>query len=117
MIIKLGDTITDERGRTGVINQIGIATDKSDPAGELGLNKADTIIVMTTIQIFGITSATTVACFNFWVSLHKRFQTLHQYESQRKHQSKLRKRSMKVTDINGQIMELNEYHTKQPEQQ
>ena len=37
MIIKIGDTLTDERGRTGVINQIGIATDKSDPAGELGL--------------------------------------------------------------------------------
>ena len=37
MIIKLGDTITDERGRTGELNSIGIATDKSDPAGELGL--------------------------------------------------------------------------------
>ena len=37
MIIKLGDTITDERGRTGTIEQIGIGTTKSDPAGELGL--------------------------------------------------------------------------------
>ena len=37
MIIKINDTITDERGRTGVINQIGIATDKTDTAGELGL--------------------------------------------------------------------------------
>ena len=38
MIIKLGDTITDERGRTGTISQIGIGTTRSDPAGELGLN-------------------------------------------------------------------------------
>ena len=37
MIIKIGDTITDERGRTGTIEQIGIGTTKSDPAGELGL--------------------------------------------------------------------------------
>ena len=40
MIIKLGDTITDERGRTGVINQIanlGLQADKTDVAGELGL--------------------------------------------------------------------------------
>ena len=37
MIIKIGDTITDERGRTGAISQIGIGTTKSDPAGELGL--------------------------------------------------------------------------------
>jgi len=40
MIIKIGDTITDERERTGTITQIGIGTTKSDPAGELGL-KAD----------------------------------------------------------------------------
>ena len=40
MIIKIGDTITDERGRTGTISSIGIGTTKSDPAGELGL-KAD----------------------------------------------------------------------------
>ena len=37
MIIKIGDIITDERGRTGTIEQIGIGTTKSDPAGELGL--------------------------------------------------------------------------------
>tara|TARA_Y100000590_G_C15255346_1_gene839101 strand:+ start:453 stop:701 length:249 start_codon:yes stop_codon:yes gene_type:complete len=36
MIIKIGDTITDERGRTGTISQIGIGTTKSDPAGEVG---------------------------------------------------------------------------------
>ena len=40
MIIKIGDTITDDTGRTGTISQIGIGTTKSDPAGELGL-KAD----------------------------------------------------------------------------
>ena len=38
MIIKLGDTITDNRGRTGKITSIGIATDKNDIAGEMGLN-------------------------------------------------------------------------------
>ncbi len=37
MIIKLGDTITDDTGRTGTISSIGIGTTKSDPAGELGL--------------------------------------------------------------------------------
>ena len=37
MIIKIGDTITDNNGRTGTISQIGIGTTKSDPAGELGL--------------------------------------------------------------------------------
>ena len=36
MIIKIGDTITDERGRTATVEQIGIGTTKSDPAGELG---------------------------------------------------------------------------------
>ena len=36
MIIKLGDTIKDERGREGEVVNIGIATDKSDVAGELG---------------------------------------------------------------------------------
>ena len=38
MIIKIGDTITDDTGRTGTISKIGIGTTKSDPAGELGLN-------------------------------------------------------------------------------
>ena len=37
MIIKIGDTITDDTGRTGELKSIGIATDKSDVAGELGL--------------------------------------------------------------------------------
>ena len=36
MIIKTGDTITDNNGRTGTISQIGIGTTKCDPAGELG---------------------------------------------------------------------------------
>ena len=30
MIIKIGDTITDDTGRTGTISQIGIGTTKSD---------------------------------------------------------------------------------------
>ena len=41
MIIKLGDTITDNNWRTGKISQIGIGTTKSDPAGELGLNATE----------------------------------------------------------------------------
>ena len=38
MKIKLGDTIRDERGREGVITNIGIATDPTDIGGELGVN-------------------------------------------------------------------------------
>ena len=38
MIIKIGDKITAERGRTGKIINIGIATDKNDIAGEMGVN-------------------------------------------------------------------------------
>ena len=38
MQIKLGDTIRDERGREGVITNIGIATDPTDIAAELGVN-------------------------------------------------------------------------------
>jgi hypothetical protein len=34
MIIKIGDKITDERGRTGKIINIGIATDKNDIGAE-----------------------------------------------------------------------------------
>jgi len=41
MIIKIGDTITDDTGRTGTISSIGIGTTKSDPAGELGLNATE----------------------------------------------------------------------------
>ena len=55
MIIKLGDTITDERGRTGTIEQIGIGTTKSDPAGELGLKakEYDTDLNYSGSVIFG----------------------------------------------------------------
>jgi hypothetical protein len=55
MIIKIGDTLTDERGRTGVISQIGIATDKRDIAGELGLKakEYDTDLNYTGSVIFG----------------------------------------------------------------
>ena len=35
MIINLGDTIVDERGRTGVVTNIGIATEPTDIAAEL----------------------------------------------------------------------------------
>ena len=35
MIIKLGDIITDDRGRTGELINIGIATEKGDVAAEL----------------------------------------------------------------------------------
>ena len=38
MQIKLGDVIRDDKGREGVLVNIGIATDKSDVAGELGVN-------------------------------------------------------------------------------
>ena len=38
MIIKLGDTIREKGGREGVVTNIGIATDKNDIAGELGVN-------------------------------------------------------------------------------
>ena len=35
MIINVGDTIQDTRGREGVITNIGIATEKTDIAAEL----------------------------------------------------------------------------------
>ena len=38
MKIKLGDTIRYDRGREGVITNIGIATDPTDIAAELGVN-------------------------------------------------------------------------------
>ena len=55
MIIKIGDTITDERGRTGELNSIGIATDKTDVAGELGLQakEYDTDLNYTGAITFG----------------------------------------------------------------
>ena len=34
MIIRIGDTIEDERGRQGELVNIGIATEKEDIAGE-----------------------------------------------------------------------------------
>ena len=37
MEIRLGDTIKDSRGREGAITNIGIATRKTDVAGELGV--------------------------------------------------------------------------------
>ena len=55
MIIKLGDTIKDERGREGEVINIGIATDKSDIAGELGVNakEYDTELDYTGAITFG----------------------------------------------------------------
>ena len=38
MQIKINDTITDKRSRTGKIINIGIATDKHDSAGENGVD-------------------------------------------------------------------------------
>lgn len=34
MIINIGDTIKDEKGREGVVTNIGIATEKNDIAAE-----------------------------------------------------------------------------------
>ena len=55
MIIKIGYTITDDTGRTGTISQIGIATDKSYVAGELGLKakEYDTDLNYTGAITFG----------------------------------------------------------------
>jgi len=55
MIIKLGDMIEDEKGRTGKLNTIGIATDKNDIAGELGVNaqEYDTQLNYTGAITFG----------------------------------------------------------------
>ena len=55
MIIKIGDTLTDERGRTGKIINIGIATDKNDIAGENGVDakEYDTDLNYTGSVIFG----------------------------------------------------------------
>ena len=41
MIINLGDTIVDERGRTGVVTNIGIATEKTDIAAESDTSLSD----------------------------------------------------------------------------
>ena len=55
MIIKLGDTIKDNKGREGEITNIGIATDKYDVAGELGVNakEYDTELNYTGAVTFG----------------------------------------------------------------
>tara|TARA_B100001057_G_scaffold458601_1_gene507992 strand:- start:296 stop:598 length:303 start_codon:yes stop_codon:yes gene_type:complete len=55
MQIKLGDTIRDDKGREGVITNIGIATDKNDIAAELGVNakEYDTDLNYTGAITFG----------------------------------------------------------------
>ena len=55
MIIKLGDTIREKSGREGVVTNIGIATDKNDIAGELGVNakEYDTELNYTGAITFG----------------------------------------------------------------
>ena len=55
MIINLGDTIKDNKGREGEIVNIGIATDKNDIAGELGVNakEYDTELDYTGAITFG----------------------------------------------------------------
>ena len=56
MIIKLGDTIREKsNGREGVVTNIGIATDKNDIAGELGVNakEYDTELDYTGAITFG----------------------------------------------------------------
>ena len=55
MKIQLGDTIKDEKGRECEITNIGIATDKNDIAGELGVNakEYDTELDYTGAITFG----------------------------------------------------------------
>ena len=55
MIINIGDTIRDEKGREGVITNIGIATDPTDIAAELGVNakEYDTDLNYTGAITFG----------------------------------------------------------------
>ena len=55
MLIKLGDTIREKNGREGVVTNIGIATDKNDIAGELGVNakEYDTELNYTGAITFG----------------------------------------------------------------
>ena len=55
MIVKLGDTIREKSGREGEITNIGIATDKNDIAGELGVNakEYDTELDYTGAITFG----------------------------------------------------------------
>ena len=57
MIIKIGDTVEDARGRTGEISNIGIATDKNDIAAEadtsLNAQEYDTDLNYTGAITFG----------------------------------------------------------------
>ena len=57
MIIKIGDTVEDDRGRTGEISNIGIATDKNDIAAEadtsLNAQEYDTDLNYTGAITFG----------------------------------------------------------------
>ena len=55
MKIQLGDTIREKNGREGEITNIGIATDKNDIAGELGVNakEYDTELNYTGAITFG----------------------------------------------------------------
>ena len=57
MIINLGDTIVDERGREGVVTNIGIATNKYDIAAEqedsLNAKTYDTDLNYTGAVTFG----------------------------------------------------------------
>ena len=55
MLIKLGDTIQDVKGREGEITNIGIATDKNDIACEFGVNakEYDTELNYTGAITFG----------------------------------------------------------------
>ena len=57
MQIKLGDMITDERGRTGELNNIGIAIRKEDIAAEddnsLSAKEYDTDLGYTGAVTFG----------------------------------------------------------------
>jgi len=57
MQIKLGDMITDDRGRTGELNNIGIAVSKTDVAAEddksLSAKEYDTDLGYTGAITFG----------------------------------------------------------------
>ena len=57
MIIKIGDIVEDDRGRTGEISNIGIATDKNDIAAEsdtsLNAQEYDTDVNYTGAITFG----------------------------------------------------------------
>ena len=60
MKIQLGDTIREKNGREGEITNIGIATDKNDIAGELGVNakEYDTELNYTAVSYTHLTLPT-----------------------------------------------------------